>query len=425
MTHRTLYDEPTANPRARQGRRGALLALGLALFAPHAMAAETHGAAQPDRAAMWADMLANQRPLAMSVAFDEKGALWRVRVDGGRVLVDRSDDLGASFGDAVAVNPAGETVGTEGDNRPKIAIAGDGTVYVSYTQLREKPFSGDIRFSRSLDGGRSFSAPLTVNDDRNVISHRFDTLLVGERGEVYLAWLDRRDEQAARQRGESYAGAAIYYAVSTDRGASFPDNVKLADHSCECCRIALALAPDGVPRAFWRHVYEGSERDHALAPLAARAEPRRITHGHWRVDACPHHGPALAIDGEGAYHFAWFDNGPHSRGLFYARSRDGGVSVSRPMPLGEAAARPANPALLVHRGTLYAAWKEFDGESSPVRAMRSLDGGRSWSAPVTVARAADASDHPQLVAHGEHAFLSWSTLEEGYRLIPLAEAFRP
>src|SRR5690606_27257198 len=141
------------------------------------------------------------------------------------------------------------------------------------------------------------------------------------------------------------------------------------DHSCECCRIALALAPDGVPRAFWRHVYEGSERDHALAPLAARAEPRRITHGHWRVDACPHHGPALAIDGEGAYHFAWFDNGPHSRGLFYALSRDGGASVSRPMPLGDAAARPANPALLAHRGALYVAWKEFDGESSPVRAM--------------------------------------------------------
>ncbi|MDR2877606.1 MAG: glycoside hydrolase [Chromatiales bacterium] len=416
-----------SDQRAIQRLRAIITALCLALFSSASAAADAPAekSAAPDRAAMWASMLAKQRTLAVSAAFDAHGILWRVHVDGGRVVVDRSNDAGASFSAPVAVSNEDEVIGTEGDSRPKIALAGADTIYISYTQLREKPFSGDIRFSRSIDGGRNFSAPITINDDRNIISHRFDALLVGAHDEVYLAWLDRRDEQAAREQDQPYAGAAIYYAISTDRGAHFADNVKLADHSCECCRIALALAPDGVPRAFWRHVFANNERDHALAPLAAPAEVRRITHDEWRIEACPHHGPALAINAQGTYHFAWFDNGPQARGLFLAQSSDGGKTVSPPMALGDPTAKPSNPALLVHRDTLYAAWKEFDGETSPIRAIRSEDGGRTWFEPVTLARTADASDHPQLIAHGEQAFLSWNTANEGYRLIPLDSVFKP
>jgi hypothetical protein len=414
----------------------ALSLLGLALLACGPAAAAGDAAAA--REAMWAKMLANQSALAISAVFDGQGRLWRVRVHDGHVLVDRSDDLGASFGGAATVNPETEIVGTDGDNRPKIAVAADGTVYVSYTQLLGAPFSGHIRFSRSLDGSRSFTAPVTVNDDRNLISHRFDSLLLDREGRVYIAWLDKRDEHAARQRGESYVGAALYYAVSDDRGASFGShsagfddrsagpgaNTKLADHSCECCRIALALGTDGVPSAFWRHVYEDSERDHALVRLDGKDTPRRITHGHWRVEACPHHGPAFTIDADGTHHFAWFDNGPEARGLFYARSTDGGATRSAPLPLGSPEKRAGHPAVIAHDGTLFLAWKEFDGEVSPVRAMHSHDGGLSWSAPFVLAHTADASDHPQLLAHDGRVFLSWSTRAEGYRLIPLAGARR-
>src|SRR3569623_889971 len=97
----------------------------------------------------------------------------------------------------------------------------------------------------------------TVTENRYAIGHRFDALIVGRDGKGYVVWLDKRDEAVAKQRGEEYAGAALYYAVSTDRGASFTANRKLADHTCECCRIALDLAPDGRPVAFWRHVLEG------------------------------------------------------------------------------------------------------------------------------------------------------------------------
>lgn len=403
------------------GARGPALGfLCLALSLP-ALLAGGPAEAGGSREDAWVGMLASQTPLAVSAAFDRQGRLWRVRSEGGHVLVERSPDAQARFGPATRVNAEPETIATSGDNRPKIVVAEDGTVYVSYTRMRERPFSGDIRFARSTDDGASFSAPVTVNDDREVISHRFDSMIIGPAGEIHLVWIDKRDESAAGKAGENYPGAALYRVVSTDRGESFGPNLKLVDHSCECCRIALDLDPDGVPTAFWRHVYDGNVRDHALVRLDGRDTPRRVTHGQWRVDACPHHGPALAIDRQGVHHFAWFDNGPDAKGLFYAHSRDGGATLSPPMPIGSPSTRSDHPALLAHEdsGTVWLAWKEFDGERTRLRARHSTDHGRHWSAPETVATSADAADHPQLLAHEDRVFVSWNTVVDGYHLISL------
>ena len=400
-------------------------ALLLVSAAVTAVAAEhRHGDTRPDRNAMWQAMLTKQQTLAVSVAFDGEGRLWRARVQDGHVLVDRSDNEGASFGAPVTVNPDKEVVAAEGDSAPKIALAADGAIYVSYTQLLNKPFSGDIRFSRSLDGGKRFSAPVTVNDNRDVIGHRFDALIVGRDGKVYVVWLDKRDKAVAKQRGEEYAGAALYYAVSTDRGASFTANRKLADHTCECCRIALDLAPDGRPVAFWRHVFEGGERDHALMKFDGQSTPRRVTHDRWRIDACPHHGPALSIAADGHHHLAWFDNAPDARGLFYARSTDGGASLSPPLAFGDLAAQPGHADVLSLGREVFLVWKEFNGEASVIRMQASSDAGASWTAPRTLAETGDSSDYPRLAARDAQMFLSWNTVREGHRLFPLKGAAR-
>jgi len=49
------------------------------------------------------------------------------------------------------------------------------------------------------------------------------------------------------------------------------------------------------------------------------------------------------------------------------------------------------------------------------------DGGKTWSPPKAVAETSDYSDHPLLITNGARAFLSWQTLREGFRLIPLEE----
>lgn len=362
-------------------------------------------------------------PLATGVAFDATGQLWRARMADGHLVVDASADRGAHFGPATRVTSVPEPVGASGELRPEIAVAGD-RVYVAWTSPLPTPYAGHIRFARSLDGGRSFEAPLTVNDNRDAITHRFQSLHVAPDGRITLVWIDKREGEAAKRAGKTYRGAALYYAVSADGGASFQPNVRLAAHSCECCRIALATDTDGHPVAFWRHVFADGTRDHALARVGALADDDRLpraTAERWQVNACPHHGPDLAIADDGTRHGAWFNQSGGEPALFYGSWDRDGKALMPALRFGEPNA--AHPALLAMGPRVLLAWKTFDGDTTVVRLIESVDGGRRWSPPRTAATADAASDYPRLLAHGKSAYLSWSAAGEGYRLIPLdAEA---
>lgn len=355
--------------------------------------------------------------LGVSAVFDAKGRLWRVSAGDGFVLVSYSDDKGVNFSEPVKVNRDAESIAADGENRPKIVVTKNDQIDVAYTTSLEKPYSGHIRFSRSLDGGLSFSAPLTVNDNREMISHRFEAMAVDSRGRITLAWLDKRDQSAAQAKGQTYIGNSVYYAVSDDGGASFKPNVKAADHSCECCRVAIALDANETPVIFWRHVYGKNERDHAMLRLDGKSQTIRVSYDRWEVDACPHHGGALSIASDGVYHFVWFDNASERRGLFYAYSANRGKSFSTPLSFGNYEAQAAHPHVLSLGKAVFVVWKEFDGQSSIVRLMTSGDSGKSWSQPRQIAATAGASDNPLLIADGSEAYLSWNTAKEGFRLI--------
>ncbi|MCK9200936.1 MAG: glycoside hydrolase [Gallionella sp.] len=389
----------------------------LLLFAACIGPAQADSPPAHDMTQMWQAMLAKPA-MAVAAAFDEDGRLWRAQVRDGHLWVSRSDNAGANYGEPVRVNAEPEAIAADGENRPKLVAKG-GVLYVSWTRSLDKPMTGDIRFSRSSDGGRSFSVPVTVNDNREIISHRFDAMTVNAKGQVYIAWLDKRDLNEARKAGKEYAGAALYYAVSDDGGKRFRRNVKVADHTCECCRTAMALDTDGVPVVAWRHVYDGNIRDHAIVKLDGKATMARLGQENWNVAACPHHGPSISIAKDGAYHAAWFSNAPEKRGLFYAYSTDRGKTFSTPLNFGKPAVQAAHPAVLSLGERVHLAWKEFDGEHTRIVAMSSGDGGKNknWSVPVSLASTADASDSPLLIERKGRVYLSWNTKNEGHRVI--------
>jgi len=399
----------------------AVTAAGPALAADHTdhgkQDAAASSAAPVDREALWKKSLAKPS-LAVTVDFDENGRLWLAAISGQHVYVSYSDDHGITRSAPVKVNAEPENILGDGENRPKIIVR-EGVIYISYTQGLAKPMTGHIRFSRSLDGGKTFSQPVTVNDNLEIISHRFDVMGVNNRGQIFIAWLDKRDLSAAAKKGEKYAGLGLYYAVSDDEGKSFHPNIKAADHACECCRVAMAMDTDGYPVAVWRHVYDTNIRDHALVRLDGKMVPVRLSHENWNVAGCPHHGPSLSIAADGVYHATWFSNAPQRQGLFYAYSADRGRTFSAPLNFGNPEAQPAHPYVLSLGSRVYLVWKEFDGENTGIFGMRSGDGGKSWSVPEKLADTSDMSDWPLLIGTNNQAYLSWNTKNEGYRLIEM------
>jgi hypothetical protein len=359
---------------------------------------------------------------AATPIFAPDGSLWLAWSAGGRVMVARSTDLGRSFSVPVPVNDEPERLDTGADARPAIGVDREGRVFVAYALFKDDAYNGTVMFTRSTDGGASFAPPRPLTDDR--ASQRFVALAVAPNGHLFAAWIDKRGAAAAKTQGLEYPGAALAFAWSADGGATFGAARIARNNTCECCRLGVALTDRGQPVVTWRDTFGGAARDHAISTFADPGTPGpvyRVSVDDWDVDICPHHGPALALSADGAYHVAWFTQGRVRQGLFYARSTDGGRSFSAPMAIGDPRRQPSRPQLLAAAGALWLAWKEFDGETTTVSVMESRDGGVRWSQPKTVARTADASDHPQLVSDGRRAFLSWLTRAEGYRLVALED----
>lgn len=360
---------------------------------------------------------------APSATVDATGRLWVSFVQNKHVYVQYSDDLGETWGSAVQVTDQPEDAEFNGENRPKIIVKDNDdkqVIMLSWTTKTSPNFTGEIRFSRSEDGGVSFDKPRTINDDNLMTGHRFDSLFLTADNTLYLTWIDKRDMEASLEKGESYAGAAIYYAVSSDLGKTFTPNFRVSSHSCECCRIAVAPYGDSEVTILWRQLFDTEIRDHAIATLTPDGTVnnlQRATYDDWYINACPHHGPAMIVDdsvsSDGSYHMSWFSAGNHHKGIYYARFN---LGKGEPEQLIQVDGTPGagHPYLARHEGILYLAWKGFNGMNTQLLLKTSEDNGEHWSEAQTLFNTAQGSDHPLLVTTPEGVYVSWLTQQYGY-----------
>src|SRR5690606_9850951 len=86
----------------------------------------------------------------------------------------------------------------------QVAVAPNGDVLVLWqnnTPVEGRRFpASDLRLARSTDGGRTFEPAVTVNDDAGGLpsSHTFHDIAVAPDGTVYVSWIDSRERDRAR-----------------------------------------------------------------------------------------------------------------------------------------------------------------------------------------------------------------------------------
>jgi hypothetical protein len=352
--------------------------------------------------------------LACSAAYAPDGALWIVGLgEQGRLMLRSSTDTGRTWGAPQYPDIGDDRVASDGESRPKLAFGPQGWVVVAWTQPLSRPYTGEIRMICSSDGGRTFGAPFTVHQDRQIITHRFESVQFDARGRLHVLWIDKRDTELARSAGQPWRGAAVYRTVSLDGGRSFGPDTLLAAHSCECCRIALAPAPDGGLVALWRHVFEPNLRDHAFMQVGDLQPPRgvpvRASHDGWALDACPHHGPGLAPAARGGYHAVWFGDRAGRAAVRYGLLAADGQPSGEPIELPDATAEHAD---VISDGQRVAVvWRMFDGQASVLKAWVSEDDGRTFRTQV-LGRTTEDNDHPRLAGRPGQASVVWRTRKE-------------
>lgn len=350
--------------------------------------------------------------LPVSSAFGPEQRLWRIVPTADHVYVDFSTDYGKTFSPPVAVNSERVPIRAQSEYRPQIAVDPSGRVYVAYPAFGLQPWTTYL--SVSEDQGRHFSMPEPLSSTARTANSFQAVLAMSPKGELHAFWHDER-EGADEARGND-----IFHTALNAQGKTVRSNQKIADNVCSCCRLAVAFESGGRPALVTRFIYPGNVRDHGLLrPKDQDAEwvATRVTEDDWKIEACPVHGPALSIGSDGRYHLAWFTQGSKRQGVFYAYSDDQGRSFSEPMALGNRDRLPGHPAVLAAGDRVVLAWNEFDGRKNRAMVKQSRDSGTTWSAATAAAESDSEADFPLLLSDGQAIFLSWNSLDKGYRLI--------
>lgn len=156
-----------------------------------------------------------------------------------RVGVIRStnaqDDMQVpTFSPAVIVNLDGLPRSSAGPNPAgllgQVGVASDhsggphhGNIYMLSSVQRTSVLDPlDVMFSRSEDGGQTWSAPVRVNDDALGAWQWFGTISVAPTGRIDVIWNDTRNHVPAVNMSE------LYYSYSTDAGQTWSTNQPLS-----------------------------------------------------------------------------------------------------------------------------------------------------------------------------------------------------
>ena len=147
-------------------------------------------------------------------------------------VVAKSTDGGATWTRNLAGAVTGLGQGPNGGAQQLAIDRSSGALYLGYQE--QQPYGDqDIYFQKSTDGAATWSKPLRVNDDPtgNGVRQHLPHLSVAPNGRIDVVWIDHRNAYVTPVAPAPRGGADVYYASSTDGGATFSANRRITDRT--------------------------------------------------------------------------------------------------------------------------------------------------------------------------------------------------
>jgi hypothetical protein len=135
-----------------------------------------------------------------------------------RVFFSKSTDAGNTWAPNFMISQDSDTLW---GYMPHLTLDFYGNLFCAYTVVNDNSANRDIYFTKSTDGGISFTQPVIVNDSTGVHHQRNCAIAVDSSGQyIFVAWQDWRNVQYEPD---------IYFSRSTDGGATFLPSVRVND----------------------------------------------------------------------------------------------------------------------------------------------------------------------------------------------------
>ena len=236
--------------------------------------------------------------LVPEVVMDTKGVLHMVYGLEHHAFYVRSTDNGRTFTVPVKVNSTGTVETKMGERGPKLAVGNDGNIHVVWMDEWAPGVKTFVRYSRSLDGGKSFEPLKTVSTMSGIDGV---TVTADGKGNVVAFW-----HVMVEPKPEVKAATWLHTTRSTDNGVSFSENEKviitnLSGLACSMCMMRARAGSDGNVYLAFRSAVDSIRDFYVLKGRITenRFAAMRVNEDNWKIDFCPMCGPELTFGAEG------------------------------------------------------------------------------------------------------------------------------
>jgi len=283
----------------------------------------------------------------------------------------------------------------------QIAVDASGNINVAWLDSSPGPLAAAVFYSRSSDGGLTFSTPLTISHSG---SGAFNPgIAAGPNGNVYIIWIERSP-------GSSSIG--VFFSRSIDGGTTFSAPQAISNAGADARLGQMIVDARGNIHVLWTDNSPGNYAgffSHSSDGGATFSAPLNLSNDTTVSSFNPN--AQIAGDSSGAINVVWTENGgPFTApfaSLLFSRSVDGGNTFSTPLTLDTQTGDPFHPVgmpasglavdangninLLWSRSRFNGDWNELD-----VRFAHSSDRGATFSSPVQISGNAGGNRSPQM-----------------------------
>jgi len=236
--------------------------------------------------------------LVPDAVMDAKGVLHLVFGYNHDALYCQSPNNGVSFSKPIKLNgPEGVTT-TMGERGPKVALGKEGAIHVCWADRWSPGTHVYARYTRSLDGGKTFDPPKAMSDIWG-----FDglTMTADTTGNVLAFWHINDERKPSEQQA-----TWLYMTRSTDNGVTFGkgESLQILGHNglaCSMCQMRACITATGKVCLAFRSASEDIRDMYVLTSAAKENKftAVRVNTDAWKIPTCPMCGPELTLTPNG------------------------------------------------------------------------------------------------------------------------------